>query len=288
MAGVGKKIDHSLRLRIKSALVFGPAVLLILYFGGFAFTIMMAAGAMVAAFEWSRMVMTGKRPPRQLTLLAAAAAGLSVLSAGFMTDNAGVVKNPIISFWFLLALSFLVFAYNVAQKGPALRQLLFGLVYIGFSMAVMVWLRNGPHDGLYHMLTLLFIVWMSDTAAYFTGKAIGGPKLAPKISPKKTWAGFFGSSVGAAALAAALASPQVTEYFQVRPIGGAGPWTYAATGFVLGMFGQAGDLFISVFKRQYGIKDTGTLIPGHGGILDRIDALLLVALVFGLVAMLAG
>ncbi len=157
-----------------------------------------------------------------------------------------------------------------------------GMIYIGFSTGMMLWLRDLSTHGLYDMLTLLFIVWASDVSAYFTGKAIGGPKLAPTISPKKTWAGFFGSSVGAALVSAAMASSWVLETFpNTGTLGGMSVLQYAGLGFVLAMFGQIGDLMISVVKRRHGMKDTGTLIPGHGGILDRVDALLLVALIFG-------
>lgn len=282
------KMDSSLKTRTKSALIFGPAVLIILWFGGWLFTLMTALGAGIATFEWGRMVMIGHRPPRLLTRIAAAATGLATLTSGLFTDDQGFVKNPILSFAFLLVLSVLVYLYNLSRKGPKFGQLWLGMLYVGFSMSVMIWLRNGSHDGLYHMLTLLFIVWASDISAYFAGKAIGGPKLAPKISPKKTWAGFFGSSVGSGLVAAALACPDLQAYFHVHTAGNMGPAAYGAMGFVLGMFGQLGDLFKSIFKRHYGIKDMGTLIPGHGGLFDRIDALLLVALVFGMTVMLAG
>lgn len=283
-----KKIDSSLKTRTKSALVFGPAVLIILYLGGWAFNIMIAAGAGVATFEWARMVMIGHRPPRLLTRVAATAVGLSTLMTGLCMDGKGYVQNPIVAFVCLMALTVLVFLYNFFRKGPRFNQIMLGMLYVGFSMSVMIWLRNGSHDGLYHMLTVLFIVWASDISAYFAGKAIGGPKLAPKISPKKTWAGFVGSSVGAALVAAALACPDLQEYFHVHTAGHMGVAAYAAMGFVLGAFGQMGDLFKSIFKRHYGIKDMGALIPGHGGLFDRIDALLLVALVFGMGVMLAG
>ncbi len=170
------------------------------------------------------------------------------------------------------------------DKKYSLPFMVFGMVYIGLSCATMIWLRNVSDYGLYNMLTLLFIIWASDVSAYFTGRAIGGPKLAPKISPKKTWAGFWGSSVGAALVAAALASPAALAAFGVETIGGLTWMGYAQMGFVLAMFGQMGDLSISVIKRRYGVKDTGALIPGHGGVLDRIDALLLVALIFGGIA----
>lgn len=273
--------DSSLRTRAKSALIFGPLVLLILFAGGWPYAIMMAAGAGVGGWEWARLVMTNKKPPRHLAHLTALLTALAAFSAG-------MVHSPIVALWFLLALSFLLFAYNFSRGGPKPWLLLFGVVYVGFSFIVMIWLRDGSTaQGLYHMLTLLLLVWASDISAYFTGRAIGGPKLAPKISPKKTWAGFAGSSVGAGLVAAGLACPWVLKTWGVQTLGGMGPVSYFWMGFILGMFGQAGDLFISLFKRHYGVKDTGTLIPGHGGILDRVDALLLVALFFGSVAMLA-
>ncbi|MDE1151231.1 MAG: phosphatidate cytidylyltransferase [Micavibrio sp.] len=278
-----KKIDHSLRTRTKSALIFGPAVIVVLCIGGWAFTLMMAVAAFIGAKEWTRMVMTGKKLPRNLIYLASILTGIAVVGAGITT-------NPLLGFVFVLALAFVVFAYNFAQHGPDLREFLFGVVYIGFSIDIMVWLRTSGVNaqGLYDMLTLLFIVWASDIAAYFSGKTIGGPKLAPKISPKKTWAGFIGSSVGAGLVAGALATPALLTKFGLHTVGHWGVIGYFIMGFVLAMFGQAGDLFISIFKRRYGIKDTGNFIPGHGGILDRIDALLLVALVFGVLSMIAG
>jgi phosphatidate cytidylyltransferase len=249
---------------------------------------MRTAGAAVATFEWARMVMIGKHPHRLLTRVAAAATGISTLTTGMHIAPDGYVITPVSSFFFLVALTFLVFLYNHFRKGPHFGQLMLGMLYVGFAMSVMIWIRNGSANGLYHMLTALFIVWASDISAYFAGKAIGGPKLAPKISPKKTWAGFFGSSVGAGLVAAGLACPDLRAHFGVHTAGDMGMWAYGAMGFVLGAVGQAGDLFKSIFKRHYGIKDMGTLIPGHGGLFDRIDALLLVALAFGMILMMAG
>lgn len=276
-----KAPDSSLRTRVKSALILAPVVLVVLYFGGAGFTLMMSVIAGIGVFEWIRMVTTGGAYPARIEWMAAVLAGFGVLVSGLIGSLGG-------GLCFLLALCFLLFAYNFSKEGPSLRRVYAGIVYIGLSVSVMIWLRNGIDNGLFHILTLLFIVWASDSFAYFTGRALGGPKLAPKISPKKTWSGFFGSSVGAGVVAALMASAPVTGWLGVATLGGLGMAGYFAIGFVLAMFGQAGDLSISVLKRKYNVKDTGNIIPGHGGILDRIDALLLVALVFGALALALG
>ncbi|MFN7113134.1 MAG: phosphatidate cytidylyltransferase [Alphaproteobacteria bacterium] len=278
-------VNSSLKERAKGALLFAPPVLFVIWWGGAPFAWMMAAAAAIGAFEWARMVLTGQEKiPAQLVNLAAGCAAVAVL-VSYM------VMNPIMALWFLLALSALVAAYNFSQSGPKSGLLIFGLIYVGFAVAMMVWLRDqSTNAGLFHFCTLLFIVWASDICAYFTGRSLGGPKLAPKISPKKTWSGFFGSSVGAGLVAAGMAAPWTLGLLGLegQTLGGMGPLGYFALGFVLAMFGQAGDLFISLFKRHFGVKDTGALIPGHGGILDRIDALLLVAVIFGALKAILG
>jgi phosphatidate cytidylyltransferase len=273
------KIDSSLKTRIRGGVIFGLAALAGVYLGGAVFTLLMAFVAAASVDEWGKMVLSGKTAPQMLLPLTA---GLT----GFAVALSGLAPNPLLALWVLLAFCFLIFTFNQSQNGPSSGRLIFGVIYIGFSIQVMVWLRNSADHGLYNMLTLLLIIWASDVSAYFSGKSIGGPKLAPAISPKKTWAGFIGSSIGAGIVAAGLACPWVLKTFDVTTIGNLSWAGYAAMGFILAMFGQAGDLFISMFKRHYGVKDTGTIIPGHGGLLDRIDALLLVALLFGTLTML--
>lgn len=275
------KTDSSFKTRVKSALIFAPMVLVLIYFGGGGFTLMMAAAAAVSVLEWGRMARKEFPYPRGLVQTSAVLAAVSVLITHMV---GGYIPGLIFS----LALSFVVFAYNYSQHGPRLRVLLGGMIYIIFSITIMVWVRTQLANGLFHFLTLLFIVWASDSFAYISGRAIGGPKLAPSISPKKTWAGFIGSSVGAGAVAAAMAAPQLTFLPPDRTLGTLGMPAYFLLGFVLAMVGQAGDLLISHYKRRFKVKDTGSLIPGHGGLLDRIDALLLVALVFGAIASVLG
>lgn len=160
-----------------------------------------------------------------------------------------------------------------------------GLVYIVVCFAAIVQLRLGFVDGAGLTLALLLSVWASDIGAYFTGKAIGGPKMAPAISPNKTWAGLIGGMVASTAMFAAYIfylGPWLTSItgWNVSAAQAAPLFVVLLLGASITVSGQAGDLLVSMEKRKVGVKDTGNLIPGHGGILDRIDALLLAALVF--------
>lgn len=265
------KDEGSLKARVRSALIFMPLFLVAVFLGGPVFALLMMVIAGLAGFEWSRM--TTDRPPAGLHQ---AAGALTALGAGI----GGASGHPVASLLVLAGGAFFVFAYLRSQNGEGWRDLAVGMLYIGFAVAIMIWLRGFTGQGLHNMLTLILIVWASDTGAYFAGRAIGGPKLAPKISPKKTWAGFFGGSVASALVGVVMALPFTLNVLEASTYG-LGLMGYAVLGFVLSMVGQVGDLMISAVKRKRGIKDTGALLPGHGGILDRIDALLLVTLVFG-------
>jgi phosphatidate cytidylyltransferase len=130
-------------------------------------------------------------------------------------------------------------------------------------------LRNSASDGLAAVVFILLLVWFADTLAYFAGRIIGGPKLAPQLSPKKTRAGLGGAIAGAVIVAIA---------FQIY--GGKGGVTLLPLlAAILAVVEQAGDILESSLKRRYGVKDSGTLIPGHGGVLDRADGLMAVAMV---------
>jgi phosphatidate cytidylyltransferase len=143
-----------------------------------------------------------------------------------------------------------------------------GVAYVGLPCLALIWIRVLPDGGLATLLWVLALVWATDTGAYVAGRGIGGPKLAPTISPHKTWAGLFGGVLAAAfvGLAAALwaASASIPKVVLVS----AG----------LALVEQVGDLFESGVKRHFGVKDSSNLIPGHGGVLDRVDGLLAVSL----------
>ena len=152
-----------------------------------------------------------------------------------------------------------------------------GMLYILLSAGSLVWVRADPQMGRANVLFLLVLVWASDIGAYAAGRSVGGPRLAPHISPGKTVSGAVGGLVAAVAvgmIAAAISSTQLAR------AGG------LAT--LLGTVAQAGDLAESYVKRRFGVKDSGRLIPGHGGLLDRVDALSAVALAAALLALMDG
>lgn len=136
-----------------------------------------------------------------------------------------------------------------------------GILYLFVPALCLIWIRQ---LGLPYILVIILAVWMTDIGAYFTGRKFGGPKVAPKISPNKTWSGLIGGMV-----ASSIACYAVAAYYQID-----NACAYPFIGAVLAVIAQAGDFFESWMKRRAGVKDSGTLIPGHGGILDRIDGLL--------------
>lgn len=136
-----------------------------------------------------------------------------------------------------------------------------GIFYLFIPALCLIWTRQ---QGLSYILIIVLAVWMTDIGAYFTGRKFGGPKVAPKISPNKTWSGLIGGM-----LSSALSCGLVAYYFDMEYAA-----FYPLIGAVLAVIAQAGDFFESWMKRRAGVKDSGTLIPGHGGILDRIDGLL--------------
>jgi phosphatidate cytidylyltransferase len=162
-------------------------------------------------------------------------------------------------------------------KFPNIIFMCFGMLYVLVPCLILVWLRNnGPH-GLYFIVWFFVVIWSTDIGAYLFGKSIGGAKLAPKISPNKTWAGFFGGISSAVIVSFLL-------YYFLYPM--AGLFLFFLGCVIISIVGQIGDLFESWCKRRLGVKDSGKLIPGHGGILDRVDSLLLSTPIAGVVAII--
>lgn len=250
--------------RVISALFLGPVSMGLVIVGGHAFAIFIAAFAAAMAWEWVRMS-DQDAPPRAFATATSTAVGAALLSA---QDAYG---------WTLLWIigGALGAGADRWPRGRAWETVL-GVAYVAGSVAVLVSLRDGDHGGLKSVVFLLAIVWAADTFAYLVGSWIGGPKLLPAASPNKTWAGLIaGLTCG---VGAGLSLADWVGVDAVRAIAIAGPTAVAAV---------LGDLLMSLAKRRFGVKDAGSLIPGHGGVLDRVDALMLATLFAGALALLA-
>ncbi len=251
--------NDNLRLRIVSSLVLAPAALAITWVGGPAFAGMVAAAGVILAQEWTRMS-DPHGPDLAFALTAGAAAGGVIAASAQHVEHHMVIALAWIGV--CVALGVIVFW----RRGKA-RDSAFGIIYISAPCVALVWMRLQP-DGRGAVMTafLFAAVWGADIGAYAVGRLVGGPRLAPKVSENKTWAGFIGGVTlgGLAALGAAMIIgwPQ-----SIAPI--------MLGGLALAAFGMAGDLLESAIKRHFGVKDSGALIPGHGGLLDRVDGLML-------------
>ena len=178
----------------------------------------------------------------------------------------------------LLALG-AVLLWMLPGSRPHRRSLAAGVLYLGFAAIALPWMRADPAVGWANTVFLFAVVWASDIGAYLAGRAIGGAKLAPSISPGKTRSGAIGGLVCAALAGLAVAACVSKDFAPTRVM------TVAA---MLGVVAQAGDLLESALKRHFGVKDSGRIIPGHGGLLDRLDAVLTAAPAAALLAYIVG
>jgi len=214
------------------------------------------------AREWDRL--TGGAGSGLLGL-ASSLALLVILALGYYGHGG----------WALLALlpAVLVVAGLGRLAGRSMVWPVLGLFWLGLPCLALLWLRMGD-NGMLAVTWLFLAVWFCDTGAYFAGRGIGGPKLAPRISPKKTWSGLLGGMFLAAA-ASALLAVVLAQKDAVQ---------FAVLGALLALISQCGDLAESALKRHFDVKDSGALIPGHGGILDRVDGVLFAAPALALAA----
>ncbi len=261
-----------LSTRVKAALVFVPLVLILIYLGGWVFNLFIIAALLIAAFEYGRIFEHMGYAPNIL-LLSAGVLALALqrwLSLGFL----GQLIFPLVIFvTILVALT----AYESGAREAAIHFAvhLSGIFYIGYVGSFLISLR-GLTDGRGWLLTALPTIWLADLGAYFIGRWIGKHKLAPRLSPGKTWEGLAGA-IAAGTLSGTLL---ILLWRSVSFLPSETPlWQGTVMGLALAALTPLGDLFISLLKRTAGLKDTGTLIPGHGGMLDRIDTWIWAALI---------
>lgn len=256
---------HSeLRLRILSGIVLAVVVLAATWLGGLAFRLLASAIALLVYYEWSTITRMSETDFR-----ANAFGWLStVLVAALVLFGFDELALPV-----LIAATLVGIVYAVALKGSG--WLAGGIVYSGLTVISLAAIRGDTAHGFTAMLFIFAVVWATDILAYFVGRAIGGPKLAPPISPGKTWSGAIGG-----AISAVVAGTLVHMVF--FPLNGL--WV-PAIALVLSVFSQIGDLFESFIKRRFGVKDSSRLIPGHGGVMDRVDGLVFACFAAFLIAL---
>lgn len=257
----------NLQLRILSAVVLAVVVLAVTWLGGVAFRLLAAAIAGAMFYEWCAM---SHRPGASRNQLVAG--GLLAIAL-----IAVVLQYSAASTLILIALSFFATLLGARLSGQGMWAPV-GLVYAGLAGLSLALLRGADHAGLVAILFLFAVVWATDIFAYFVGRSLGGPKLAPSISPGKTQSGALGGVIGGVIAGVVLAA-----------FGGLGNLPLLAlVAFLLSVISQIGDLFESWVKRRHGVKDSGNLIPGHGGVMDRADGLVAAAFALYVVGALLG
>lgn len=246
-------MSEELRLRILSAIVLGILVLAATWFGGIYFALLSAVIALLVYYEWARITDARSLDPEAFW---SGWVAMALIAVDILAEQGMEAWNE-----YLLTGVALLVVYSLIRArnrwNPA------GVVYAGLTGVSLSEIRGDDFTGFIAMIFIFAVVWGTDIAAYFTGRAIGGKKLAPSISPGKTWSGAIGGAVAAVACGSLV----ILSYMKNVSL-----WIILLA-LVLSVLSQVGDLFESFMKRRYKVKDSSHLIPGHGGVMDRIDGL---------------
>lgn len=268
-------MTQELKLRIMSGAVMAVAVLLLTWAGGVGFNLLAVAIGLLVFHEWQAMAWSRDAGEG----LAGGRWSIAVLAGWAVMITVAI----------LLMLEFFALALALGAAAAIVARLLAGrvgmpfwfsgsLIYAAASMVSLAAIRSGGEAGLFAVLFLFAVVWTTDIMAYFVGRAFKGPKLAPSISPGKTWSGAVGGTVFGVVIALLL----------TWGFGGAPAIAVGGLALVLSVCSQAGDLFESALKRRCGVKDSSHLIPGHGGVMDRVDGLVAAGFALYIIVVLAG
>jgi phosphatidate cytidylyltransferase len=252
--------SRNLSTRIIAASVLIPLAVAIAYAGGWLWTALVTLAAIGLFVEW--LMVVGGAADKRVVVSGVIALVVAGLCLGLGRIDAALVA---------LAIGLVVVALMMPERRNWTAT---GFLYAAVAEVASVLLRLDAAKGFIALIFVLLIVWVTDSGGYFAGRGIGGPKLWPRVSPKKTWAGAVGG------FAASLA---VAGIFAAIDLGKAGPLLMISG--ILSVVSQLGDLFESAVKRRFGVKDSSQIIPGHGGLLDRLDgfvAAVAVAALFGL------
>lgn len=237
--------------RVVSALVLAGFGALAVEAGGLLFNITVVIVSALLVWEWGRLA--------DSSVARTVGAAASLIAALALGQGIGPLS---LTFGMVLAAAVIWFVAGFVAA-PSCRWVALGIAYVGAWAVAALWLRADPTGGREAVYWLIAVCVATDTGAYFIGRALGGPKLAPRLSPKKTWAGCFGGLLCAGALG----------YFAAPYMRAANAALLAGASIGVSVAAQVGDLLESAAKRRYGAKDSGRLIPGHGGLFDRFDSI---------------
>jgi phosphatidate cytidylyltransferase len=264
-----RAFNRNLAARVASAAILVPTVLAAIWYGGGPFLLMIAIAVGLLSIEWAKM--SAPDAPAEVAVTITVAVLCSVFAA---------YKDLYPLAWWLTGAGAIVAAVASRHRTERAADAGYGVIYIAPAIVTMIWLRSTATEDEFHLipgpgmswtLILFAVTWAADIGAYAVGNVLKGAKLWPRISPNKTWSGFVGglacASLAAWGLSAAL--PNVTL----------SPFAAILVGFLGGLATMAGDLWESILKRRFGVKDSGQLIPGHGGLMDRVDGLMFASIV---------
>lgn len=260
---------RELLIRIASAAVLIPAVLGVVALGGAWFLVMISVGVALLCVEWGYMAAPN----------AGGRMACAVGTAALMAMFTGYLGHPVLSF-LILSFGSLCAGLYAYRLGSGWIDAAYGVFYIGFPAILIVWLRYDITDGNHGRDWVFFaflIAWAADSAAYLVGRLVGGPKLWRRYSPNKTWSGFAGGMIAGMLTAGSLSD--ITHLFRHDT-------SASIVGLIVALATMAGDLWESALKRRFGVKDAGTLIPGHGGLMDRVDGLMFAIVALGAIKLL--
>ena len=262
-----KRFDWSnLRQRAMSAFVLAPLAILavvapsVAWIGSWPFLVLMAVAIALLAHEWS--VMSARERPLGIAL---------ALAVGLLAAEFVAYRGHYHLAWLVLLAAIIVCALVALVLRARPLDAAFGAFYLGGPCLALTWVRLGAQDGFAWTILVLAVTWAADIGAFAVGNIVGGPKLWPRFSPNKTWSGFIGALIVAMGVGASV-TVAFGSHMRVSLSAA------ALMGLIGGLATMAGDLLESILKRRFGVKDSGDLIPGHGGLLDRVDGLMIAIL----------
>jgi phosphatidate cytidylyltransferase len=262
-AAAAERGSRNLLMRVIAALILAPTAIAIAWAGDWLWAGLVTMAAIGLYVEWLMIVGAG----RNAGVIATGTAALSL--SGFCLASGRIEAALVTVVLGVVSVAFICPGKRAWVAG--------GLCYAAAAEIASVLVRLDQVWGFVALVLVLLVVWVTDIGGYFAGRGIGGPKLWPRVSPKKTWAGAFGGFIASLAIAAVFAS---LGFGKMGPL--------LLLGAVLSIASQLGDLFESAVKRRFGVKDSSQIIPGHGGLLDRLDGFVAAIVLAALIGMLRG